>query len=482
MTSPVSSPSPADAPIRSATTVPPAVADTLLAEILGRPAAHAALGQLCDTVGGRPAGGEQARAAEEWAHGLLTSWGLHDVRFDPFQITAWARGSLVADVVAPSTWALSAFAHGNCPAEADVTGDVLDVGHAEPADWERLGEAVRGRVALADEDASAGVRVRHRSEKLAAAAAHGAAALLIHSRDPGNIARTGVCADGPAAIPSLGISLEDGLRLKRLLAGGAVPRVHVAMRNTFAPSTTRTVLADLPGAERPDEIVLAGGHLDSWDVAQGATDNGLGSAIVLEMARALAVLHARGIRPRRTLRFALWAAEEIGLCGSHHYVDTNKAALDAHAAVMNFDMTGDPYGYWTPGHAPHPLLAALADQLAPLGMLRAFDDKAGLHSDHEPFMLEGVPVVGLRAVLPSNVGRYYHGIGDTFDKVAVAPFARAACVGAHTLWALADAPERPLPRLAPPAVRRMLERADLVEALTVAGYDGPAMRAAAAGA
>lgn len=465
--------------VPAAAPVPPAVADVLLAEILGRPAAHAALGRLCDTVGGRPAGGDAARAAEDWAHGLLSDWGLRDVRFDGFDITAWTRGPLVAHVVAPTRWALTAFAHGNCPSAADVTAEVVDVGHAEPTDWDRLGDAVRGRVALADEDASPGVRVRHRSEKLAAAAAHGAAALLIHSRDAGSIARTGVCADGEAAIPSLGISLEDGLRLKRLLAGGAAPIVHVAMRNAFTPATTRTVLADLPGAERPDEIVLAGAHLDSWDVAQGAADNGLGAAIVLEMARALALLCGRGVRPRRTLRFALWAAEEIGLRGSHHYVNTNAAALGAHVAVMNYDMTGDPYGYWTPGHAPHPLLEALADQLAPLGMRRAFDDKAGLHSDHEPFMLEGVPVVCLRAVLPPEVGRYYHGVGDTFDKVAVAPFARAACAGAHTLWALADAPERPLPRLGPPAVRRMLERADLVEALAVGGYDGPAMRATA---
>jgi len=459
--------------------VPPAVADVLLAEILGRPTAHGLLGNLCDTVGGRPAGSDRAAAAEAWAHGLLAGWGLADVRYDPFEITAWTRGALTAEIVAPTPWPLSALAHGNCPRSADVTGPVVDVGHAEPTDWARLGDAVRGAIALADEDASAGVRVRHRSEKLAAAAAHGAAALLIHSRDAGNIARTGVCADGEAAIPSLGISFEDGQRLQRLLGAGIVPLAHIATTNTFSPRTTRTVLADLPGTDRPDEIVLAGAHLDSWDVAQGATDNGLGSAIVLEMARVLALLHAAGIRPRRTLRFALWAAEEIGLLGSHRYVDAHGAALPSHVAVMNFDMTGDPYGYWTPGHAPSRLLGALADQLAPLGMRRAFDDKAGLHSDHEPFMLEGVPIVGLKAVLPPEVGRYYHGFGDTFDKVAVAPFARAACVGAHTLWALADAPDRPLPHLPPGDVRAMLERADLIEALQVAGYRGPAMSAAA---
>lgn len=462
------------------TPVPAAVADRLLAEILGRPAAHAALGRLCDTVGGRPAGSEAARRAEDWAHGLLGDWGLHDVRFETFSVTAWQRGPLTAAVEAPDAWPLAALAHGYSPARADVRGAVVDAGHGEPEDFARLGDAARGAVCLADEDASPGQRVRHRSEKLAAAVDAGAAALLIHSRDAGVVARTGVCAAAEAAIPSLGISLEDGLRLKRLLAAGSVPTVHIAMTNGFATRPTRNVLADLTGRERPDEIVLAGGHLDSWDVAQGAVDNGLGAAIVLEMARALAALAAVGWRPRRTVRFALWAAEEIGLLGSKHHVAQHGDALDDIVAVMNFDMTGDPFGYWTPGHAPAPLLVALADQLAPLGMRRAFDDKAGLHSDHEPFMLEGVPVVGLRATLPPDIGRTYHSHSDTFDKVALAPFARAACVGAHTLLALADAPERPLPRLGPPAVRRMLERAALVEALAVAGYDGPAMRAAAA--
>ncbi len=460
------------------TAVPAAVADRLLAEILGRPAAHAALGRLCDTIGGRPAGSEAARAGEDWAYGLLQGWGLHDVRFEPFTVMAWQRGPLEAVVDGPDGWPLVALAHGYSPRHAEVRAAVVDVGHGEPADFARLADAVRGAVCLSDEDASPGQRVRHRSEKLAAAAAAGAAALLIHSRDAGMVARTGVCAAGEAAIPSLGITLEDGLRLKRRLAAGASPVVAIRMTNAFEVRPTRTVLADLPGRERPDEIVVAGGHLDSWDVAQGAVDNGLGAAIVLEMARALATLAADGLRPRRTLRFALWAAEEVGLLGSKHYVAQHAALLDQHAAVMNFDMTGDPYGYWIPGHTPPPLLDALAEQLAPLGMRAAFDDRAGLHSDHEPFLLEGVPVVGLRAVLPGEIGRTYHSASDTFDKVAAAPLARAAAVGAHTLWALADAAERPLPRLGPAAVRRMLERADLVEALAVGGYDGPPMHAA----
>ncbi|MFN8422982.1 MAG: hypothetical protein U0470_06175 [Anaerolineae bacterium] len=181
--------------------MPPAVADVLLAEILGRPAAHAALGRLCDTVGGRPAGGDAARAAEDRAYGLLSDWGLHDVRFDAFDITAWTRGPLVADVVAPTRWALTAFAHGNCSSG----------GRRHRRGRRRRPRRAR-RLGPAATRCAAGWRWPTRTRRRAcgcgtaprsyAAAAHGAAALLIHSRDAGSIARTGVCADGEAAIPS----------------------------------------------------------------------------------------------------------------------------------------------------------------------------------------------------------------------------------------------------------------------------------------
>jgi len=114
---------------------------------------------------------------------------------------------------------------------------------------------------------------------------------------------------------------------------------------------------------------------------------------VLEAARALAAL---GRRPRRTIRFVLWAAEETGLHGSWAYSRVHAADLARHTAVMNFDMTGDPYGFWLPGRSGAPgLLRPLASQLAGLGMTDALDGKAGLHSDHEPFMLAGVPIVGI---------------------------------------------------------------------------------------
>src|SRR5262249_47302892 len=155
------------------------------------------------------------------------------------------------------------------------------------------------------------------------------------------------------------------------------------------------------------------------------------------------------------------------------------------AGVMNFDMTADPYGYWAPiplGEKKTPpvtpgmtLLRGLAEQLSALGMRQEFQHKAGLHSDHQPFMLAGVPIVGLLSQNPTQGAHYYHSVGDTFDKVSLPAFARASAVGAHTLWALAESPERPFHTLDARQVRQLIEEASLYEALVAEKYDGPPM-------
>ena len=450
--------------------VPSRVADRLLAETLGRPAMIEELRRLCDTVGGRTSGAPSGAEAEEWAIGLLSGWGLR-VRTEDLPVRAWLRGDLEAEVRAPVRWRLTALAHGNAPSSADVTAPVVDVGHGEREDWERAAGEVTDRFALCDEAASEGRRKLHRTEKLAMAVEFGAAGLLIESSASGGLPRTGVCYHGEAPIPSVGISLEDGRRLRRLLESGVQPTVRVAMSNRFVDGVARTVLADIAGALAPEEAVIAGAHLDSWDVAQGAVDNGQGVAIVMEMARAFAAL---GEAPRRTLRFALWAAEEVGLMGSTAYVANHAAELDRLAAVMNFDMTGDPTGFYTPGIAePGDLLRGLARQLGPLGVREEFGRRASLHSDHQPFMLAGVPIVSVAGRLDEEAGRYYHAVGDTFDKVAAPAVCRAACVGATTMWALAEAPERPFARLSPAQVRAMVAEADLGEALAAMGVRLP---------
>ncbi len=444
--------------------VPDRVADALLAECLGRPQAYDALRRLCDTVGGRTSGAASGQRAEEWAAELMADWGLDAVHGEALPVGVWERGKLDARVLGDPEWRLTALAHGFAPDRCDVTAPVLDVGHGLPEDYERLKDLARDSIALCVEGAPEGRRAPHRTEKLAWAIAHGAAGLMIVGPDYGSLPRTGVCHRSGSPIPSLGISREDGERLQRMLRDGLRPRARIVMRNRIGDSTARNIIGEITGHTEPGQIVVAGAHLDSWDVSQGATDNGLGCAIVLEAARALVRL---GLRPRRTIRFALWAAEETGLHGSRAYVSDHADELDRTVCVMNFDMTGDPHGYWTPGNETVPeMLRGLARQLAPLGMREEFSAKPGLHSDHQPFMLAGVPVVCLAATLPAGGGgAYYHSTADTFEKVSQPALCRAAAVAAHTLWAFAECAEPPYSRKTPAEVDAMIEAAGLREAI-----------------
>jgi Zn-dependent M28 family amino/carboxypeptidase len=375
---------------------------------------------------------------------------------------------MAAKATRPIGWQMTAVAHGFAPTKANVKEQIVDVLHGDKCGFESKKDEVKGKIALCDEGVTEGQRALHRTEKLALAVEYGAAGLAILSSAAGCLPRTGVCWRGEAPIPSFGIGLEDGTRIRRLLAAGKAVTMAVNMTNSLSKGEARNVLADLKGCEKPDEIVIAGGHLDSWDISQGAVDNGLGCAIVLEMARVLASL---GRRPRRTLRFAMWAAEEIGLLGSRHYVNSHKSELPDHVGVLNFDMTGDPFGYWTPGHKePAPLLKGLVDQLAPIGMRHEYANKAGLHSDHQWFMLEGVPIISPMAQLAGEGGRYYHSVGDTYEKVDLPGLCRAAAVGAMTMWAIADAPDRVFNHLNAMEVKKMVEESDLLEALAVDGW------------
>lgn len=437
--------------------------DRLLAECLGRTFGYDALRRLCDEVGGRISGTEAGRMAEEWALEAFRQAGLTPWT-EEIRLVVWERGGLDAEVMGRGGWRLHALAHGFSPARCDLAAPVLDASYGLPEDYDRLGDAVAGSLALCREGAPEGQRRPHRTEKLAWALERGAAGLILGDSAPGCLPRTGVCHREGSPIPSLGISKEDADRLRRHLETGVRPVVRIRMENRLRPGSARNVLADLPGRSQDGEVVLAGAHLDSWDVSQGATDNGLGCAIVLHAARALASL---GKQPRRTIRFALWTAEETGLHGSRAHMTSRLKELERIVAVMNFDMTGDPHGFWLPGSSDAPAaLRELATALAPIGMRAEFPSGVSLHSDHQPFMLHGVPVVGLAATLPQDGGgAYYHSAGDTFEKVSLPALCRAAAVAAHALWLLADGPERLIPHRTRAEVEAMLEKANLSASL-----------------
>lgn len=397
---------------------------------------------LCDTVGGRLAGTPGGEGGERWAARVLRAAGLSRVRRQPFRTATWSRGGCEVTLL-PSGETLASWAHGFAPASADATAEVIEAGWGVADDFARLGRRVRGRfVLLRDGGPPDGPRP-HRSRKYAMAVEAGAAGMLLTSSLTGNRPQTGMCAEAPGPIPSVGITLEDGERLRRALGSGTRVRARVRLVNVVGESTVANVLGDLPGSELAEEVVVIGGHLDSWDVAQGAMDNAAGCAVVLGAARALAALPRR---PRRTIRFAMWAAEEIGIIGSREYVHRAWGDLGRHVAYLNYDMPGDPKKLCLSGRKGQlALLEPLSKQLLGLGVCAPASDSVCMATDLRPFLLAGVPC--LTALGPHDSGNgCYHSVSDTVDKVDAGILRRASACAAAMAFAIADAPAPPFPR------------------------------------
>lgn len=430
----------------------------LLAELLGLaladPVPHREMVALCDTVGGRLAGTPGGQGGEVWAAHALRAAGVRPIRFQRFTTETWTRGLCAVELLEPEIRPLLALAHGFSPTRADVTTSVVDAGYGLKEDYERLGKRVRGQLALVRDGGPPGKPHAHRSRKYALATEARAAGMLLVSGLSGQRPQTGMCGHAEGLIPSIGLTLEDGELLRRHLAADRRVTVRVHATGNVAPAQVANVLADLPGAEHTGEVVVVGGHLDSWDVATGAMDNALGCAVVLGVARTLA--HASR-RPRRTVRFAMWAAEEIGILGSREYVRRARKDLDRHVGYLNYDMPGDPRKLGLVGRPSElAILEPLSEQLVGLGVCAPPSDSVCMATDTRPFFLAGIPC--LSAYGPHDSGAScYHSTSDTVDKVDPGILRRAVACAAAMAFAIADAPERPFARGTRAAVEETLK-------------------------
>jgi carboxypeptidase Q len=438
----------------------------LVGLLLGDTSVASDLQYLCDHVGGRPTGSPACDRSIDWFLANFRQVGLDRVWTESFPVPLrWEEGRSQAQVVLPDPIPLRLAAMPFSPGtpKKGIEAPVVHVGEGGPEDFKRRGETLRGAIALADSKVLVtwddlfndymllpGILDRAR--------AAGAAALLFTGgRDRGLLYRlTATPGDVLAPFPMAVLAREDGLRLARLADEGARLRLNVAA-TSGPPFESRNVLADIRGRERPEEVVLAGAHLDSWDLGTGALDNGANCAMLLDIARQMTAL---GHRPRRTVRFALFTGEEQGMFGSLGYVRTHRAELDRHAAVVIFDSgTGRITGFSLGGREDlRPLVEAA---LAPVAGYGATGHKADAESgtDHMDFLLEGVPnLVADQA--PANYMENYHAASDTFDKVDLRELKINAAIAAALIWGLAEAPERGA-RLDRPAIETILRTTGL---------------------
>jgi Zn-dependent M28 family amino/carboxypeptidase len=377
-------------------------------------------------IGHRLTGSAQGALAEAAADSLFRLSGLPLVMRFPFKAQAWSRGTVQLTVGDGEGFThLQAVALANTPLSAAVEAPLLDAGNGLPSDLDRLGEQLKGAAALVNIGlvaATEGARNLHRSEKAKLAMDRGAAALIFVNQAEGHVLLTGTASIDGALIPvpAACIATEDGDLLRKRLATGQALTARLGMSNQSAMVEANNVIAEIPGARMPQEVILIGGHLDSWDLATGATDNGLGSFSILDLARAM---NAMPNRPERTIRFVLFMGEEQGLLGSRalveHYRETGELARVK--CMINLDMSGNPQGFGVGGpEGWAALLRSACDSIRPVDTAAfsgRLSEEVWLHSDHQPFLMAGVPVIYPLSDLGKHVYGCYHSSCDDIHLV-----------------------------------------------------------------
>jgi hypothetical protein len=316
---------------------------SLIGDIWTSPALKSSLHYLCDACNGRFAGSDDERRAGDYMLERLRAYGLHDVRAESFAMQGWQRGDARLTLLDGGA-ACGGVREQPCLALAGsppgrVEAQVVDVGPGTPADFERLGEDLAGKVVLA------GPGGPHRLEKYAHSIAAGARAFLFANGRPGMMAPAGsIGLDGAkiglpdaAPLPGIGLALETASWLRRRLSEDGSLRVRVEVEGGPEAVTARNIEAELPGSDPGAGWIVACAHYDGHDISQGAQDNATGTAVVLEAARALAPLRAHLVAG---VRFILFSGEEMGMYGSAAYVRDHPGELDRIRAVFNADIVG----------------------------------------------------------------------------------------------------------------------------------------------
>src|SRR5579872_4080613 len=310
--------------------------------------------QSLTDMGPRLTGTDHYNRAAQWAVEQFRSYGIKNVRLEPFTIPhGWQRGPAAANMVAPFSWPLHVAAEGWTPSTPanGIQAQVVVVEDISPENLKAQAANLKGKIVLLDLRKMFADRSQAMNNygKLMAAPAllqqAGVLAVLTGGRMPNNVLGTGALGwkGDIEPLPIAGIGLEDGLLVKRLIEKGPVTMNLNIQNKISGPVTVNDVVAEIPGTTSPQDWVLMGAHLDSWDFATGAQDNGSGSAQILEAARAIASL---GQAPKRSIRFALWGGEEEGLIGSQAYAHNHANEMDHCIAVLNTDNgAGHPQGW-----------------------------------------------------------------------------------------------------------------------------------------
>lgn len=419
--------------------------------------AYGKLVQLCDDIGPRFSGTPQLTYALKWAEDTLRKDGQENVRTEELVVPAWERGTESLRMMQPREMDMPLLGLGSSKGTgpAGITAPVVVVRDKE--ELEKIKEDVPGKIVVFnypmrqyDPEGGTGYgdAVQYRTNGATWAAEHGAVACLVRSTTARSLrtVHTGAqrYGEGVPRIPVASITIEDAELLHRFYQRQVSPVVHLVMDNTtHMPRKSGNVLAELVGREKPDEIVVIGGHIDSWDVGQGAHDDAGGCVMAME---AINVLRKLELRPRRTIRVVLWTNEENGLQGAKLYAQYHEAEMAHHVAAIESDSgVFQPTGYSVECEdAGRESIAAeqmrdVLSLLAPIGPMAVSRGHSG--ADLGPMKPKNVMLMG-HSVDQARYFDYHHSAADTVDKVDPADLSKNVAAMAVVAYVLADMPAR----------------------------------------
>ncbi|HEY2548589.1 MAG TPA: M20/M25/M40 family metallo-hydrolase [Candidatus Acidoferrum sp.] len=450
----------------------------ILPRVLGPSPMEENLRRLTDEIGGRVTGSPEMAKAVLWAVAAFRAEGV-EVHTEKYKMpVTWSEGDTSLEVLGPLRFPVRAVSEGWSPAtpQGGIEAALVDVGYGTEDDFARAGSTIKGAILLVHSNIGTtwadlfNEYMRPPSIIEHAVGGKAAAILWMGARERLLLYRHTNSLNGQIdKIPQVIVAREDTMRLSRLVT--AYPHkvnVHLEMPNKIGgPTEQENVVGEIRGYEKPDEVVILGAHLDSWELGTGALDNGCNAALVVEAARAI---KATGLLPRRTIRFILFSGEEQGTVGSFEYVKAHRAELDKIRAMITFDAgNGRLTGYSLGGRRD--IEAAVREVLKPLESWGANNHTpdASLGTDNFDFLLEGVPTLVANQEI-SNYLVNYHAASDTLDKVDIRELKLNTALAALTAWGIADRTEPLGKRLTRAELDAQVEETGLDRQMKALGY------------
>lgn len=417
-------------------------AGRLTTAALADSSAYNRLARLTDTFGSRLSGSANLESAIDWILSEMKRDNLDNVRGEKVMVPHWVRGEESAMLVSPRPYRLHMIGLGRSVGTppSGITAAVMVVTSFD--EFARRQAEAKGKIVLFDEPfVNYGETVRYRGAAATTAARAGAVAALIRSVSSNSMQNPHTGAmfydSTVASIPAAALSVEDAMMLHRMSDRGDKVVVNLKMgARTLPDAPSRNVVAEIKGSVSPDEVVVLGGHIDSWDVGQGAMDDGGGSVAAWEAVRLIRLL---GLHPRRTIRVVLWTNEENGSRGGIGYRDAHAAELEKHVMAMESDNgVFKPLGYRIAGNDSAIAVARdIASLLSGIGATSV--EAGGPEADVGPLVERGVPAVSL-AVDGTRYFWYHHSAADTMDKLNPREIAECVALMAVMAYIVADMP------------------------------------------